>query len=927
MRHPAFQRLGKVVISSPDRAAFSARALLAILVAVSFAFCIAPLHATPANKSALARHYDGFLSKELTKCSTCHQAATVAQPEDLGDIPHNPFGARLREVGRELVKKGQGRDLGLRLEMIAHEDSDGDGVENQTELLLGTNPGDKSSVPSAAQLKEAKKRTAEFQAFLKSYQWEPFRLVKRPALPTVTGASAPANPIDLFITAEHQKRKLQPRPPAPPGVLLRRVYLDLIGLNPTPAEQLAFEKDHSPRAYAALVDKLLDDPRYGERWGRHWMDVWRYSDWAGWSGGNQIRDSQPHIWRWRDWIVESLNADQPYDRMIVAMLAADEASPLDTNALRATGFLVRNYKMLSREQWLDDTVKHTSQAFLGLTMGCAKCHDHMYDPLSQSEYYQMRAIFEPHQVRTDRVPGQMDRAKAGLVRTYDTASNSPTYFLVRGDERLADTNRVMKPGVPRSLSPESSKGVLEVVKISLPFVAAHPDQQEFIISETIATSEQGVAKARTALEKARSPDPQAEAGELELVLKFEEAKHETLLAVLAAEKIPADSPARKAAAELAHAKQSLQGLAEAKLNWHRAGAAKLAAEKKQAETKPDDKAAVAKSTKALADAAKKFTEAERKFEEARKQSTVVAADFKSREAESYPEVSTGRRLAFARWLASTNNPLTARVAMNHLWLRHFGRGIVNTPADFGANGARPTHPELLDWLASEFMAQGWSMKAMHRLILNSRAYQMASTSDEHDAGLDPDNLYLWRMPSRRMEAEVVRDNLLFAAGNLDPTMGGPEIDHNSGLTSKRRSLYLRLANEKEVEFLKIFDGPSVTECYQRHASVLPQQALALANSQIALQQARDLARLLTAEAGADDGAFIAAAFRRVLARPPVAGELRECRDFLSRAAAASPSPTPVANPPAPAPKPPDATRLRQNLVLVLLNHNDFITIR
>ena len=901
--------------------------LLALSLIVVGILWTAPLHATPANKSALARHYDGFLSKDLAKCGTCHQPATVTPPEDLDQIPHNPFGNRLREAGRNMVKQGKGRNLGQRLEKIAHEDSDGDGVDNQTELLLGTNPGDKTSVPSASQLKEVKKRTAEFQASLKRYPWEPFQQVKRPTLPRVKSLAATVNPIDLFIAAEYQKKKLQPRPPASPGVLLRRIYIDLVGLNPTPAEQLAFENDHSPRAYEALVDKLLADPRYGERWGRHWMDVWRYSDWAGWSGGNQIRDSQPHIWRWRDWIVESLNGDKPYDRMIVEMLAADEVSPLDTNTLRATGFLVRNYKMLSREQWLDDTIKHTSQAFLGVTMGCAKCHDHMYDPLTQAEYYQMRAIFEPHQVRTDRLPGQLDRAQAGLVRAYDVATNPPTYFLNRGDERLADTNRVMKPGVPRSLSGEASKGMLEFQKVSLPVLAANPDRQEFVIRDTIAASEQAVAKARTALEKARNKDGSTNVTELELTLKLDEANHEALLAVLATETLSKEDPTCKAAAERAHSKQSSQALAEAQLNHFRAEVAKLSAEKKQAAAKPDDKAASEKATKALDEAAKKLTEAAKKLEEAQTRQTVVSADFKPRDVQSFPDTSTGRRLAFARWLTSTDNPLTARVAMNHLWLRHFGRGIVNTPADFGENGARPTHPELLDWLASEFMTKDWSMKAMHRLMLTSRTYRMASTSDDRDAAIDPDNHYLWRMPSRRMEAEVVRDNLLYTAGNLDPSMGGPEIDNNSGLTSRRRSLYLRLANEKEVEFLKIFDGPSVTECYQRRASVLPQQALALANSQIALQQARDLSRTLTTDAGANDDAFIAAAFRRILARPPGANELRECRDFLVQASAVSSTPTPAVNRSDASPKASDNLRPRQNLVLVLLNHNDFITIR
>jgi hypothetical protein len=293
-----------------------------------------------------------------------------------------------------------------------------------------------------------------------------------------------------------------------------------------------------------------------------------------------------------------------------------------------------------------------------------------------------------------------------------------------------------------------------------------------------------------------------------------------------------------------------------------------------------------------------------------------STDFKPRPVESYPAESTGRRLAFASWVADPKNPLTARVAMNHVWLRHFGRGIVPTPADLGRNGRPPSHPELLDWLAAEFMARGWSFKEMHRLIVTSRTYRMASTPDEANAAIDPDNVYLWRMPSRRLEAEAVRDSLLFAAGDLDTTMGGPEIDHELGLESKRRSIYLRLAAEKEVEFLRIFDGPMVTECYERRPSVMPQQALALANSSLAQHEAERLAERLSAEVK-DNDAFVEEACRWVLARRPEWEELKLCREFLADAGE-------------------DAVdgrenegrlRRRSNLVLVLFNHNDFVTVR
>ena len=255
------------------------------------------------------------------------------------------------------------------------------------------------------------------------------------------------NPIDAFLAARHEQRGLTPRPPAAPGELIRRVYLDLIGLVPTPEEVRAFVADPSDRAYEELVDRLLASPQYGERWGRHWMDVWRYSDWDGF--GAEVRESQPHIWRWRDWIVESLNADQGYDRMIVEMLAADEAAPDDPAALRATGFLVRNWYKFNRNVWLDATIEHTAKAFLGLTLNCARCHDHKYDPIAQTDYYRFRAFFEPHTIRTDRVPGQPDTAKDGLVRVYDGEPEAKTFLFTRGDEKRPVQDRPLAPGVPQ----------------------------------------------------------------------------------------------------------------------------------------------------------------------------------------------------------------------------------------------------------------------------------------------------------------------------------------------------------------------------------------------------------------------------------------------------------------------------------------------
>jgi hypothetical protein len=894
------------------------------------------LWATPANKIALEQHFDRFLAKGLARCTTCHLPTDNPAPKSLDDFPHNPFGHRLRILGLELVRSGAKKNIPTRLQLIAREDADGDGVDNQTELLLGRNPGDAKDRPSKAELRQAGQRRTEFARFLASYRWLPFEPVERPALPLVKDLRWAGNPIDVFIAAEHRARKLTPRPEASKEVLLRRVFLDLIGLSPTPEEQRAFATDTSGEAYEKVVDRLLDDPRYGERWGRHWMDIWRYSDWAGWSGGNQIRDSKPHIWRWRDWIVESLNEDKGYARMLQEMLAADELAPEDPNALRATGYLARNFKMLSREQWLDDTIKHTSQAFLGLTLGCARCHDHMTDPILQSEYYQLRAIFEPHQVRTDRLPGQFDTTKDGLVRVFDTDTNAPTYFYTRGDERRPDTNRVISPGVPAVLG-----GKLRLEPVKLPRCAALPDKRQFVIHDAVATSEKAVADAQDALAKLRN-DAAAKLEKLveqELNAAIAGARHASLLATLRAERLEDESKKQSeewttAATEAAGIQRQLAVL-EAKLKRHSAQVAEAEARRRMDEAARSAEAASApsgkssetaeatadkvavrkkeaeKAAEALEAAKKRTTEAEKALTDVVKElESAPTTAYKPRPMETYPAASTGRRLAFSRWLANRENPLTARVAMNHLWLRHFGRGIVPTPADFGRNGRAPSHPQLLDWLASEFMARNWSMKEMHRLMVTSRTYRMASTPDDANARIDPDNVYLWRMNSRRMEAELVRDNLLYVSGELDPAMGGPDIDHLLGLSSKRRSLYLRIAAEKEVEFLKIFDGPSVTECYLRRPTVVPQQALALANSELTLRQARRWAEGISGLIGEDDRQFITEAFQRIIARSPTPSEIETCQDSLARQTVRM-----------------SKRRACENLVLVLFNHNDFVTIR
>ena len=333
-------------------------------------------------------------------------------------------------------------------------------------------------------------------------QYWSYQVPSRPPLPEVADRQWVRSPIDAFIAAQHQRLGLAPAKPAEKHVLLRRVYLDLIGLPPTRDELRAFLADDRADAYERVVDDLLNRPQYGQRWGRHWMDVWRYSDWYGRRGSNEIRYSQRHIWRWRDWIVDSLNADKPYDRMIVEMLAGDEFAPGDTSVAVATGFLGRNWYKFDRNVWLFDTVERTSQALLGMTLRCCRCHDHKYDPLSHEDYYRFRAFFEPHDVRTDRVSVytelEQDNRKTqvlkdGLALVFDKHLDRPTYRLIRGDDRSPDKDHELSPAVPAALGNTE----LQVEPVALPVEAFYPALRQPLADEAIeqATSKVGAAEA------------------------------------------------------------------------------------------------------------------------------------------------------------------------------------------------------------------------------------------------------------------------------------------------------------------------------------------------------------------------------------------------------------------------------------------------
>jgi len=822
----------------------------------------------------------------------------------------------------------------------------------------------------------------------------------RPILPRLANPGWPRNAIDAFLGEGYQFRGLRPNPPIAKDLWLRRVYLDVIGLLPTRLERQAFLADASANAEEKIVDRLLADPRHGERWGRHWMDVWRYSDWYGL--GDEVRYSHPHIWQWRDWIVASVNSDKGYDRMIVEMLAGDELAPDDPATLRATGFLVRNWDIFNRNAWLANTVEHTARGFLGLTIQCARCHDHKFDPIAQAEYYRLRAFFEPYHIRIDRTPGQPDRTKAGLPRAFDDFVATPTYLFVRGDEATPDKTRAMPPATPAVLG-----GVVNITPVSLSLTAACPDKRAFVVREAMDAVEKVVAQAQSAADAARSRSEHADkaladatladrhdelkvgavGGMPDALKAAQAAAARTLEARIAAERSAHDAHEDwdLAKASLASAESERSALM-AVLNverledqgrktidsatWTRAARDALASQRQAAlrragfqrlsasrdmnrarrnlegllalgSTQKVDpfKDARAKAAAALVAARSRLADADRLSNKAAANAP-LSTDYTPRPLEfprakttyrdtpsnaPYPKVSTGRRLALARWIVDRRNPLTARVAVNHVWARHFGEPLVGSAYDFGLRTPQPEHHRLLDWLAVELMESGWSFKHLHRLILTSQAYRTSASGNgprDANGNLDPDNRYFWHMNVRRMEAEVVRDCILDLASRLDFRIGGADQPVASAESGTRRTIYYRYASGDTIPLLSMFDAANVTECYRRYETIVPQQALALTNSAMVLTRAADIASSIDSEVGMGArarSAFIDSAFERILGRAPTDGERSECATGLDRMTRTFALENNGISLP--------EVRARSALVHVLLNHNDFVSIR
>ena len=636
-----------------------------------------------------------------------------------------------------------------------------------------------------------------------------FQAPVRPTVPVVKNAGDVRNPIDAFLLAKLEAKGLGYNREAGKLALMRRVYLDVTGLPPTLAEIAVYEADKAPNAYERLVDRMLASPHYGERWGQHWLDLAGYSDSEGFGQDDGVRR---YAWRYRDYVVRSLNADKPYSQFLTEQIAGDEMSNDWKTAksgvsqemldrLAATGFLRTtpdptnsNERGLLSERMnvVADEVEVLSSSVMGLTMGCARCHNHKYDPIPQRDYYRLSAVLQ------------------GAYDPYEWRSpNKRELDLALDSER----EEVSKHNAPLDV---------EIKKI-----------QDRVDAET-------APYRKMALEE--KPDLKIGRGELE-------KKYPELQAKIA--------PMQKELGTLRGKRMQKPHVRVLTDNEHPSQSYLL----KRGDPTNFGEPVEANVPQVLKNAGLR--------------EYAPVAPF---------EGTSGRRLALAQWLTQPNHPLTARVAVNQLWMRHFGRGIVASVANFGKSGVAPTHPELLDWLATEFVAKDWSMKAMHRLMLTSRAYRQDSHVEQAVATADPENALLSRMPLNRMDAETLYDSLIQAAGRLDATAFGAaakievradkEVTVVASKAGYRRSIYVLHQRQTPVSLMDAFDQPSMTpNCTERRRSNVATQALHMMNGSMSWDLAKYMAGRVLDDADGDRARQVELVYLRAYGRRPSPAEV------------------------------------------------------
>jgi hypothetical protein len=722
----------------------------------------------------------------------------------------------------------------------------------------------------------------------KSY-WA-FQPVKKSQVPAVKDKAWVKTPIDAFILAKLEEKKLQPNPRADKLTLLRRVTIDMTGVPPTQEEIQQFLSDKSPNAWEKVVDRLLASPAYGERWGRHWLDVARYAD----SNGFKADETRPNVWRYRDYVINAFNQDKPYDRFVKEQIAGDELYPGNQEALIAMGF---NRHWIDetnapdlferRHQTLDDMTTVTGVAFLGMTFGCARCHDHKFDPILTKDYYRLQAFF----ANTAFGDGPLPLADPEAKRKYDEQ-------YAAWDAKTKDIRD-------------------EMARIMAPILEDRKKHSATVMTDEVQAVIAKPAADRTPLEQQVYHIAETRFGGLGDPVKALKGDNAKRYAELKTQLASFDST-KPAPLPDGQYMKDLNATAPPTYILH--GGSRFA---------PGDE--VQPGFLSILDPS---------------------------DAKITPPAgvnSTGRRTALAAWLTDPSNPLPARVMVNRIWHYHFGRGIVATPGDLGVMGSRPTHPELLDYLASYFVDNGWSMKKVHRLILLSNAYQEASDFDAKIAEADPDNKLLWRYPRHRMEAEAIRDSMLATSGLLNPKMGGPGVfppvppgliselsatavaggwrTEKDPAQSDRRSVYIFVRRNLPYPLLQEFDTANTFEsCDYRKNTVTPPQSLDLLNNELVLDWASKLAGRVLNDSGLAPAAQVDRAFRFAYGRAASPEEQKMAEDFLAKQ-------TPVmaarlasndAKPPLPANLPQGSDPVRAaafvDLCHMLLDSNEFLYI-
>ena len=729
----------------------------------------------------------------------------------------------------------------------------------QGEVAAARNVEDQTENPEAGKVSEEDRN------------WWAFQQPVRHPVPGFDDPRWNGNPVNAFIEQKMDEKGLVPAPRTDKRGLIRRAYLDLIGLLPAPAEVEAFVSDESPDAFNDLIDRLLDSHHYGERWGRHWLDVARYAD----SGGYEQDYDYPNAWRYRDYVIRAFNEDKPYDRFVLEQLAGDELDEVTFDSLIATGFNRVGPRVGFREKdnpqyrydYLDDMIGTTSQAFMGLTVQCARCHDHMFDPIRQIDYYRMSAVFFPH------VNYDFPLAPPEAVAQFEARKAAVEAKIRPLRARIAEIEQPSrKIAFEKKLErfPEYIR-----VAVRTPQEKRTPGQR-LLAAQIISTRLGSVRSLLSAEDRDEVEELRRRIGTLQ-------------------KELPKPLPVA-------------MGIRDGDYRFTPDG--------------PGDEPQPGKGNRERYDFEGSFVPAPGKPYVPPRTNFLPTGDYQVKGPEVQPgflhvlaagnvfssqmptngHITTGRRRALAEWISSDDHPLTARVMVNRIWQHHFGRGIVSTSNNFGRMGQPPSHPELLDWLTTEFVRLGWSIKGMHRLIMTSEAYMMASDHYvETNAENDPTNRYLYRYPQRRLEAEAIRDIILAASGNLNLQTGGkpffPSVPEEvrrtvakgiwnvteDGPDIWRRSVYSYCKRGMRYPLFDVFDQPnSNITCESRNVTTVPTQALTLLNNEFVLKQAKHFAERVFREAGPEPDAGIRAAYRIALSRDPSRQEMELNLRFLEQ---------------------------------------------